>query len=111
MEAAAILSKIEDPTDWISSQVVVRKPNGIIRLCLHPKDLNKAIVRNHYQISTLNDGLPTLAKAKCFSLLDAENGFRQVKLAESSKKLKTFWTPHGRYCWNRLPFGLSSSPE
>ena len=34
-----------------------------------------------------------------------------MKLAESSKKLKTFWTPHGRYCWNRLPFGLSSSPE
>ena len=111
LEAAGILSKVEDPTDWISSQVAVRKPNGTIRLCLDPKDLNKAIVRNHYQIPTLDDVLPRLAKAKCFSLLDAKDGFWQVKLAESSKKLTTFWTPLGRYCWNRLPFGLSSSPE
>ena len=111
LEEAGILSKVEEPTEWISSQVAVRKPNGTIRLCLDPKDLNRAIIRNHYQIPTLDDVLPRLAKAKCFSLLDAKDGFWQVKLAESSRKLTTFWTPLGRYCWNRLPFGLSSSPE
>jgi hypothetical protein len=59
----------------------------------------------------LEDVLPKLTKAKWFSLLDAKDGFLQVKLAEKSRKLTTFWTPLGRYCWNRLPFGLSSAPE
>ena len=111
LEKYGILSRVEEPTEWISSQVAVRKPNGSIRLCLDPKDLNKAIVRNHYQIPTLDDILPKLAKSKCFSLLDAKDGFWHVVLSEKSRKLTTFWTPVGRYCWTRLPFGLSSSPE
>ena len=32
-------------------------------------------------------------------------------LDESSRKLTTFLTPFGRYCYNRLPFGISSAPE
>ena len=111
LEAAGVVSRVDEPTDWISSLVAFRKPNGKIRPCLDPKDLNKAIIRNHYPIPTLEDVLPKLTEAKCFSLLDAKDGFLQVKLAEKSRRLTTFWTPLGRYCWNRLPFGLSSAPE
>ena len=66
LEAAGIMSKVEYPTDWISSQVAIWKPNGTVRLCLDFEDFNKAIVRNHYQIPTPNDVLPRLAKAKFF---------------------------------------------
>ena len=111
LEDAGVISRVDEPTEWISSQVALRKPNGTVRLCIDPKDLNRAIIRNHYPIPTLEDVLPKLTKAKCFSLLDAKDGFFQVKLAEQSRKLTTFWTPLGRYCWNRLPFGLSSSGE
>ena len=111
METAGVIARVDKPADWISSLVAFRKPNGSIRPCLDPKDLNRAIIRNHYPIPTLEDVLPKLTKAKCFSLLDAKDGFLQVKLAEKSRKLTTFWTPLGRMCWNRLPFGLSSSPE
>lgn len=111
LEAAGILFRIEEPTYWILLQVAARKPNRSIRLCLDPKDLNQAIIQNHYRIPTLEDVLPRLAKAKCFSLLYAKDGFWQVKLAPESRKLTAFWTPLGRYCWNRLSFGLSSSPE
>ena len=96
LEEAGVLSRIDKPTDWISSQVALRKPNGSIRLCIDPKDLNKAIIRNHYPIPTLEDVLPKLTKAKCFSLLDAKDGFLQVKLADSCRELTTFWTPLGR---------------
>jgi len=40
--------------------------------------------------------LPTLAKAKLFTVLDAKDGFYQVKLDEASSRLTTFWTPFGR---------------
>ncbi len=38
-------------------------------------------------------------------------GFWQVPLDEQSKLLTTFMTPFGRFCFNRLPFGISSAPE
>ena len=39
---------VTDATDLVSSIVVVQKPNGQIRLCLDPKDLNVAIRREYY---------------------------------------------------------------
>ena len=35
----------------------------------------------------------------------------QVPLSPSSRLLTTFITPVGRYCFNKLPFGISSAPE
>jgi len=35
----------------------------------------------------------------------------QIPLAKQSKLLTTFVTPFGRYCFNKVPFGISSAPE
>ncbi|CAB0001640.1 unnamed protein product, partial [Nesidiocoris tenuis] len=43
--------------------------------------------------------------------MDARMGFWQIPLAKQSRLLTTFITPFGRYCFNRLPFGISSAPE
>ena len=105
-----VITKVVEPTDWISSMVVVRKPNKL-RVCLDPKDLNKAIKRSKYMMPTIDDILPKVSKGKVFTVLDAKDGFWQVKLEEKSSYLTTFWTPFGRYRWLRLPFGISSAPE
>ena len=105
-----ILRKVEEPTPWISSMVAVKRPNKL-RICLDPFDLNKAVKRPKYQMPTIEEVLPNLDKAKVFSVLDAKDGFCHVKLDDESSRLTTFWTPFGRYCWLRLPFGLTSSPE
>ena len=55
--------------------------------------------------------LAQLAGAKVFSKLDANSGFWQIPLSQSSRLLTTFITPMGRYCFNKLPFGISSAPE
>ena len=46
-----------------------------------------------------------------FSKLDANSGFWQIPLTPNSRPLTTFLTPFGRYCFNKLPFGISSAPE
>ena len=87
------------------------KPNGKIRLCLDPKDLNNAIKRPHYYTPTFDDILPKLNGAKYFSILDARSGYWNLKLDEKSSLLTTFNTPFGRYKYNRLPFGLNLSQD
>ena len=110
LEKKNILVKETEPTEWISSMVVVAKP-GKIRICLDPKDLNKAVKRPKYQMPTLEEVLPKLNKAKVFTTLDAKDGFYQISLDEKSSKLTTFWTPFGRYRYLRMPFGVSAAPE
>ena len=110
LEQKRILAKVKKPTPWISSMVVVRKPNKS-RICLDPLTLKKAIIRNHYPTPTIEGIAPKLANAKIFSVVDAKDGFLQVVLDEESSYLTTFWTPHGRYRWLRMPFGIKSAPE
>ena len=91
-----IITKVEEPTPWISNMVAIKKP-GKLRLCIDPRDLNKAIKIPKYQMPTLEELLPTLSKARIFTVLDVKDGFHQVKLDEASSQLTTFWTPFGRY--------------
>ena len=59
----------------------------------------------------MDETLAQLAGTTVFSKLDANSGFRQIPLEEESRLLTTFITPFGRYCFNKLPFGISSAPE
>ena len=46
MEQQGIITPVREgePTAWVNSLVNHRKPSGKIRVCLDPKDLNKAIL-------------------------------------------------------------------
>ena len=111
LEKQDIVAPVTEPTPWVSSIVVVPKKDGKLRLCLDPKDLNKAIQREHYPLPTIEEVAPRLHGAKCFTILDAKSGFWHVRLDQASSLLTTFNTPFGRYRWKRMPFGISSAPE
>lgn len=98
-------------TPWVNSAVVTIKPNGSIRLCLDPRNLNKAIKRNPYYVRTIDDVIPKVSGSTHFSILDARSGFWQVSLDEESSRLCTFNTPWGKHRWTRLPFGLTCSGD
>ena len=106
-----ILAQVEQPTPWISSMVIVPKKDGSLRICLDPKDLNKAILREHYPLPTIEDIATRLHGAKVFTILDVSKGFWHVPLDEPSSFITTFHTPFGRYRWKRMPFGICSAPE
>ena len=99
---------MSEPTDWVSSMVIVQKPDKQIRLCLDPTDLNKFIRREHFPLPTIEELCTNLSGVKVFSVCDAKNGSWQVQLSEDSRKLTTFNSPFGRYCYNRMP--LESAP-
>lgn len=111
MEKLNVIKKIDEPTDWVSSLVIVQKTNGALRICLDPRDLNKAVKREHFKLPTREEIMSQFADAKWFSKLDASSGFWQMKLNEASSRLCTFNTPEGRYRFLRLPYGILSAPE
>ena len=111
LEKLGIIAKVEDPTDWVSSLVVVPKKEGKLRICLDPRDLNVAIKRERYQLPTIEDIATRLAGARVFTVLDVKQGFWHIPLEEESSYLTTFNSPFGRYRWLRMPFGISSAPE
>lgn len=111
LEKQDIVAPVTCPTAWISSMVTVPKKNGDIRICLDPRDLNRAVQRENYPLPTIEDIATRLHGARVFTKLDVRNGFWHVVLDEESSYLTTFHTPFGRYRWKRLPFGISSAPE
>ena len=46
MNQLDIIVPVNEPIDWFSSLLVVEKPNGNLRVCLDPRNLNKAIKSN-----------------------------------------------------------------
>ena len=105
-----IITPVTEPTAWVSSMLVVVKPDNL-RICINPRDLNKAICREHYQMPTIDEVVTRLTNAKKFTVMDAKDGFWKKRLDTESSYKTTFNTPFGRYRCNRMPFGISSAPE
>ena len=91
--------------------VVVPKNSGAVRIYVDLKPLNKSMLREVHPMPKVDTTLALLSDAKVFSKLDANSGFWQISLAEKSRLLTTFITPLGHFCFNKLPFGISSAPE
>ena len=107
-----IIEAVEKTTEWISSMVGITKKDSKLRICLDPKDLNRAIRRENYQSPTIEDIATRLHGAKVFTVLDVRHGFWHVRrLDDQSSYLTTFHTPFGRYRYKRMPFGISSAPQ
>ena len=110
MENDGVIKKQERPTDLVNSMVIAETPKKL-RICTDPRDLNKAIKREHFPMKTIEEVVQNMPGAKVFSKLDATSGYWQFKLDEESSKLCTFNTPFGRYRFLRVPFGIVSASE
>lgn len=112
MENLGIIRKVTEPTEWVNSMVIVKKPDNTLRICLDPQNLNRNIVRERHQLPTFEELSARMPNASVFSILDGNKGFYQIKLSEQSELLTTFNAGKlGRYCYRRVPYGLSSAPE
>lgn len=106
-----IIEPVNQPNNWCSNLVIREKPNGDLRLCLDPMDLNKVLKREHFLIPTLEEIKTKLVGKSYFSVIDLKDGFHQILLDEESRDYCTFSSPYGYFRYLRVPFGLNTSPE
>ena len=111
MVDCGVITLITKPTRWCAGNKVVPKNIGKVRLCVDYMHLNKSVLRNRHKLPTINKVLDKLAGTKVFSALDANSHFWQILLEKISKVLTTFVSPQGRFCFNRLQLGVSSTLE
>ena len=106
-----MISQVETPTDWCLGLVVVEKSGGRVPICANLSRLNERLCRERLMLPSVDYIMGQLAGGKMFTKLDANSGFWQIPLSNNSALLTTFITPFGRFCFNRLPFGISSASE
>jgi len=112
LESMDIIEKVNKPVEWLNNIVIIEKKLGSLRICLSPLELNKYLIREPFVMPTLEDISQSLCGMKYFSVLDFSSGFWNVELDESSRLLTCFAVSSGQiYCFKRLPYGLSVSPE
>lgn len=92
--------------------VPVLKKDGSVRICGAFKATpNPACSTEQYTLPVIQDILASLGRGRLFSTLDLRDAYNQVVLDEDSRKLCVINTHKCLFCYNRLPFGISSAPE
>ena len=73
---------INEATDWVHNLVLVRKPNGKLRVCLDPRTINKALCFNIHNAKTFNELTSRIGKVMYVSKIDANSGFWTLPIGE-----------------------------
>lgn len=74
LEQQQIITRVDEPTQWVNRMVVAQKKSGELRICINPKTINQALKREQHPLPILEDILPELAQAEVFSKLYIKNG-------------------------------------
>ena len=105
------ISRVDEPTDWCAPTGVTPKASGEVRICVDLTKLNHSILREAHPLPSVDFTLGKLGSSKVFSKIDANSAFWQRKLSDDSRLLTTIITPWGRFCFNQLPYGISTGSE
>jgi transposase InsO family protein len=102
---------IRPSTSPVASPVIlVRKPQGGIRVCVDYRALNELTEKDRYAPPEIRETLAQLSKARIFTKLDVVAAFNQIRIREGDEKLTTFATRFGNFEYLVMPFGLCNAP-
>lgn len=95
-----------------ASPIVLRpKKNGLYRLCVDFRRLNKKVIRDRYPLPIMEDVVDVLQGAVVYTTIDLRDGFFHVDVTEESVKFLSFIVPDGQYEFLKAPFGFTNSPS
>ena len=86
MLASGVVVPVHKAMSWITSFVQSQstKVDGTIkhRICLDPRNLNKAIIREPCYYRIINDTILRVAGVKCITLIEMKSGYWQVLMTK-----------------------------
>ncbi len=88
----------------------VHKKDGMLRMCVDYRALNKATVKNRYPLPQIDDLFDRLSGTKVFSRIDLRLGYYQIRIVEGDEEKTASCTRYGSYELLVMLFGLTNAP-
>ena len=95
---------------YASNPLLVKKPDGSMRMCIDYRPLNAITVPDPYPMPRADDIFDSIGDARVFSIIDLKSGFHQLPIREADIPKTAFITPFGNFEYIKMPFGLRCAP-
>ena len=102
----------ESQSPFNTATVIVKKPDGSVRLCIDYRSLNKHTISVTAPLPPLDMVTSQVGGKKYYSKMDLTKGYYAIRIREDHV-YKTVWSIPGlgAYEFIRLPLGLKNSPS
>ena len=67
---------------WEAPMLFVKKKDGMLRLCIDYRKLNRVTMKNKYALSRIDDLFDQLKGAKYFSKINLKTGYHELRVRE-----------------------------
>ncbi|KAK2703677.1 hypothetical protein QYM36_017973 [Artemia franciscana] len=110
METQGVIK--EAVSEWCFPLVIVRKKDNTWRCCVDFRALNAVTVKDVMKFPRIDSILDSLGGSNFYTSFDLMAGYWQIALDPESKHKATVILDDGRtFTFQRMPFGLSFSPN
>nr|XP_060627676.1 mediator of RNA polymerase II transcription subunit 19 isoform X1 [Anolis sagrei ordinatus] len=96
---------------FFSRYFLIKKCSGGLRPILDLRALNKHVIPKKFRMVTLNSIMPLLYRGAWFATIDIKDAYFHLSIARYHQRYLAFMVGRTAYCFNVLPFGLSSAPR
>jgi hypothetical protein len=101
---------VPSKSPYSSPALLVLRPNKKPRLVLDYRQINQHVIPDSYPMPRIDHSMSKLSGAKYITTLDANHGFHQLVMEDSSMQYTAFAIQGGLYQWTRMPQGAKNAP-
>lgn len=111
LEKGAIRRIQVQEVEYLSTIFTIPKKSGDLRPIINLKNLNRFVKYEHFKMETFKDVKDMLMKSDYLTSIDLKDAYFSVPIHENYHKYLCFQWEDNYYCFQCLPFGLSSAPR